>query len=74
MNTNWHSNNQSPTQSCRSLSSPHNSADFSGFFKILEKWERIKNGLNKRFCYQDRHTEKKVLPSKSDVVINRQKI
>ena len=38
------------------------SADFSGFFKNLEKWERIINRLNKRFCYQDRGTYKKVLP------------
>ena len=43
------------------------------FFKNLEKWARIENGLNKRFCYQDRRTEKKVLFSKSHVVINRQK-
>ena len=62
-------NIDSPTQSCRSLHSPYNSA----FLKNLEKWERIENGLNKRFCYQDRRTEKKVLPSKSHVVIHRQK-
>ena len=37
---------QSPTQSCRSLSSPYNSADLSGF---LNKLERIENGLSKRF-------------------------
>ena len=65
---------QSPTQSCCSLPSPYNSADFSGFFKNLEKWERIKKGLNKLFCYQDRHTEKKFVVSKSHIVINRQNI
>ena len=64
---------QSPTQTCRSLPSPNNSADLSGFFKNLEKIKRIENGLNKRFCYEDRRTDKKVLPSKSHV-INRQKI
>ena len=47
---------QSPTQSCRSL------PNHTGFFKSLEKWERIENGLNKRFCYRDRRTEKKAPP------------
>ena len=42
------------------------------FFKNLEKWERIENGLNKRFCHQDRRTQKKVLGPKSHVVIKRQ--
>ena len=28
-------------------------------FKILEKWERIENGLNKGFCYQDIDVQKK---------------
>ena len=32
------------TQSCRSLP-PDNSADLSGFFKNLEIWERIDDGL-----------------------------
>ena len=61
-----------------SLPSPYISAGYSGFFKNLEKWERIENGLNKRFCYQDRRTERKVLPPpppapKSHVLIKRQK-
>ena len=41
---------------------PYNSADLSEFFKNFKKWERIVNRLNKQFCYQDRLTEKKVLP------------
>ena len=52
---------------------PYISAGYSGFFKNLEKWERIENGLNKRCCYQDRRTEKKVLPPKSHVLTKRQK-
>ena len=54
-----HNYHQSPTQSCRSLPSLYISADFSGVFKNLEKWEKIENGLNKRFCYQDRRTKRK---------------
>ena len=34
---------QSPPQSYLSLPLPYNSADFSGVFKNLEKWERIEN-------------------------------
>ena len=55
-----HLQRQSPMQSCRSLPSPYIFAISSGFFKNLEKWERIENVLNKRFCYQDtcRRTDK----------------
>ena len=55
-------NVQHPTQSCRSLPSQYSSTDLSGFFKNLEIWERIVYELNKRYCYQDRRSEKGLPP------------
>ena len=53
---------QSPTQGCRSLPSPYNSANLSGFLNNLEKWERIENGLNKRFFFIKENLQKRSPP------------
>ena len=48
------------------------SANLSGFLNNLKKWERIENGLNKRFFIKV-NLQKRSPPPKSHIVITRQK-